>query len=42
MSVKATTVMHQSDVARTLTGSWVSTMFEGRHRRDIDGRKGFK
>jgi len=45
MSVDATTVMHQGDVARTLTGTWVNEMFgkEGRHRRDeIDGRKGFQ
>ena len=35
--------MHQADVSRTLYGSWIDTMFEGRQRRDaIDGVKGFR
>lgn len=40
--VDARTVMHQSEVSRTLTGHWIESMFAGRHRRDIDGAKGFR
>lgn len=42
MSVESTTVMHQSDVARTLTGTWIQSMFGARKRREIDGVKGFR
>ena len=34
--------MGSAEVSRSLTGDWVNKFYHGRHRREIDGAKGFR